>query len=86
MDDNSTEIFNSNIIERYSDRPDENFLNGIYSEVENLCFAEFVACYFKQYQTKDDKANDNQPVVLSDNLLENQHADNNGLGYQRKSS
>ena len=79
LDDDSTEIFNSNIIERYSDRPDRNFMNGIYSEVENLCLAEFAAFYYKQYQTEDDKANDNQPVVLSDDLLENQHVDN---GYR----
>ena len=68
LDDDSIEIFNSNIIERYSDRPDRNFINGIYSEVENLCLAEFAAFYYKQYQTEDDKANDNQPVVLSDDL------------------
>ena len=65
LDDDSTEIFNSNITERYSDRPDRNFMNGIYSEVENLCLAEFAAFCYKQYQTEDDEANDNQPVVLS---------------------
>ena len=75
LDDDSTEIFNSNIIERYSDRPDRNFINGIYSGVENLCLAEFAAFCYKQYQTEDDNANDNQPVVFSDGLLENQHVD-----------
>ena len=79
LDDDSTEIFNSNITERYSDRPDRNVMNGIYSELENLCLAEFAAFCYKQYQTEDDKANDNQPVVLSDDLLENQHVDN---GYR----
>ena len=54
-------------------------MNGIYSEVENLCLAEFAAFYYKQYQTEDDKANDNQPVVLSDDLSENHHVDN---GYR----
>ena len=77
LDDDSTEIFSSN---RYSDRPDRNFMNGIYSEVENLCLAEFASFYYKQYQTEDDKDNDNQPVVLSDDLLENHHVDN---GYNR---
>ena len=67
LDDGSTEIFISNIIERYSDRRDRNFMNGIYSGVENLCLAEFAAFYwyYKQYQTEDDKSNDNQPVTLS---------------------
>ena len=68
LDDNSTEIFNSNIIERCSDRPDRNFMNGIYSEVENLCLAEFSAFCHNHYQTEDNKANDNQLVVLSDDL------------------
>ena len=79
LDDDSTESFNSNIIEIYSDRPDRNFMNGIYSEVENLCLAEFSAFCYKQYQTEDGKVNDNQPVVLSDDLSENQHVDN---GYR----
>ena len=48
LDDDSTEIFNSNIIERYFDRLDRNFMNGIYSEVENLRLAEFAAFYYKQ--------------------------------------
>ena len=79
LDDDSTDIFNSNIIERYSDRPHRNFMNGIYSEVENLCLAEFAAFYYKHYQTEDDKANDNQPVMLSDDLSENQHVDNGNI-------
>ena len=41
LDDDSTEIVNSNIIERYSDRPDRNFMNGIYLGVGNFCLAEF---------------------------------------------
>ena len=75
----STEIFNSDIIERYSDRPDRNFMNGLYSGAKNLCLAEFAVFCYKQYQTENYKANDNQPVVLSDDLLENQHVDN---GYR----
>ena len=51
-------------------------MNGIYSGVANLYLAEFAALYYKQYQTEDDKANDNQPVVLSDDPLENQNVDN----------
>ena len=54
-------------------------MNGIYSEAENLCLAEFAVFYYKQYQPEDDKASDNQPVVLPDDLLWNQHVDN---GYR----
>ena len=79
LDDDSTEIFNSNIIERYSDRPDRNFMNGIYSEVENL-FSRICCILLQAISDRiRDEANDNQPVVLSDDLLENQHVDN---GYR----
>ena len=76
MDDDSTDIFNSNIIERYCDRPDQNFMNGAFSEIENLCLAEFAAYYYKQYKTEEHRANDNQPEVFTDDLSENQHLEN----------
>ena len=56
-------------------------MNGIYSEVENICLAESAAFYYKQYQTEDGKASDNQPVVSSDDLSESQHV-YKGIGYQ----
>ena len=55
LDDDSTEIFNSIITERYSDRPDRNFMNGIYSGVENLCLSEFASFIYRHYQTEDNK-------------------------------
>ena len=72
LDDDSTDIYNSNIIERYSDRPDRSFMNGAFSQVDSLCLAEFAAYYYKEYCKKEDEENDNQPVVLSDDILENQ--------------
>lgn len=41
LDDDSTDIFMSNIIERYSDRP---------NVVDKLCLAEFAAYYYKDYK------------------------------------
>ena len=76
MDDDSTDIFNSNIIERYCDRPDINFMNGMHSQVDQLCLAEFAADYYKQYHMKEDQVNDNQQEVLSDDVLENHHNSN----------
>ena len=42
LDDDSTDIFNSNIIERYCDRPDRNFMNGVYAVrwnvLSKVCF------------------------------------------------
>ena len=73
LDDDSTDIFNSNIIERYCERPNRTLMNGIYAQVDALCLAEFASYYYKQYLRKEDEDNDNQPVILSDEALENHH-------------
>ena len=73
LDDDSTDIFNSNIIERYCERPDRSFMNGIYAQVDGLCLIEFASYYYKQHLRKEDQDNDNQPVILSDKALENHH-------------
>ena len=67
LDDDSTDIFMSNIIERYSDRP---------NIVDQLCLAEFAAYYYKDYKRDPDEFNDVQPNVLSDDLLESNHISN----------
>lgn len=45
LDNDSTDIYKSNIIERYSIRP-----NNI-SSVNNMCLAEFAGHYYKDYKT-----------------------------------
>ena len=67
LDDDSTDIFMSNIIERYSDRP---------NIVDQLCLAEFAAYYYKDYAKNPDEFNDVQPNVLSDDLVESNHVSN----------
>ena len=79
LEDDSTEIYNSNIIERYSDRPNRNFKNGAFAQVNDLCLAEFAAYYYKEYRPTKDENNDNQPVILTDETLENQHASSQHL-------
>ena len=37
VDDQSTDVFYSNIIERYSDRPNSLINNGAYAVVDNMC-------------------------------------------------
>ena len=64
LEDDSTDIFMSNIIERYSDRP---------NIVDQLCLAEFAAYYYKDYKKDPDEFNDVQPNVLSDDLVESNH-------------
>ena len=72
-DDDSTEIYYSNIIEWYSDRPNTNFMNGVYGLVDKLCFAEFAAYCYKPYKSADNEENDNQLSVLTDEVLEHQN-------------
>ena len=57
----------SNIIERYSDRP---------NIIDQLCLAEFAAYYHKDYRKDPDEFNDVQPNVLSDDLVESNHVSN----------
>ena len=47
LDDDSTDIFKSNIFERYGIRPDS------VSSIDRLCLAEFTACYYnKDYRKR----------------------------------
>ena len=67
LDDDSTDIFMSNIIERYSDRP---------NIVDQLCLAEFASYYYKDYRKDPDEFNDVQPNVLSDDLIQSNNISN----------
>lgn len=68
LDDDSTDIFKSNIIERYAIRP-------VLPVIDKLCLAEFAAHYYKDYKTDaDHETKDCQPDVLTDHLLELQIA------------
>ena len=77
LDEDSTDIFKSNIIERYSDRP---------TALRQLCLAEFAAYYYKDYKAYPDDDNDVQPVVLSDELVESHHIENSDLILPQKLS
>ena len=46
LDDDSSDIFKSNIVERYGMRPDS------VSSIDKLCLAEFAACYYKDYRKR----------------------------------
>ena len=49
-------------------------MNGSFGQVDDLCLAEFAAYYYKDYKPIKDRQNDNQPVTLTDQILENQHS------------
>ena len=67
LDDESTDIFKSNIIERYAIRPQT------IASVDELCLAEFAAYYYKDYRKDYQETGDAQPEVLTDHAIEVQH-------------
>ena len=64
LDDESTDIFKSNIIERYAIRP---------KCIASLCLAEFAAYYYKDYKKDCQETADAQPEILTDDVIELQH-------------
>ena len=46
LPDDSTDTFQKNMLDRYTDWPDSDFQNGKYAILENLCFAEFLSYYY----------------------------------------
>ena len=67
LDEDSTDIFKSNIIERYTYRP------KTVIAVDRLCLAEFAAHYYKDYYSERNETKDAQPDVLTDDVIESQH-------------
>ena len=74
LDDDSTDIFKSNIIVRYSDRPKN------IPAVNDICLALFAAHYFKDYKSDFNEVSDSQPEVLSDDFIESQNIENHNTG------
>ena len=69
LDDDSTDIFKSNIVERYSIRPVS------IPSIDKLCLAEFAAYYYKDYRKDSDETSDAQPnYVLTDEVIQTQHS------------
>ena len=67
LDDESTDVYKSNIIERYTKRPKS------IPSVNNLCLAEFASYYYKDYRKECQETADAQPQVLTDNFIESQY-------------
>ena len=44
--------------------------NGKYAALDSMCFAEFLAFYYVEISNQKENINDNQPVLLEDELLE----------------
>ena len=43
LPEDSTDIFECNILDRYIDRPGKNFMAGRYRAIDVMCFAEFLS-------------------------------------------
>ncbi|XP_066911415.1 uncharacterized protein [Clytia hemisphaerica] len=77
LPEDSEDVFKKNILDRYIDRPNITFSNGKYREIDYLCYAQFCSNY--ELDKKIDYAeliNDNQPNVLDDSVVEENHVEN----------
>ena len=58
LPEDSTEIFHRNMLDKYLDRPNESFKNGMYREISNTCFSEFLSLFHAKSRTTKDLEND----------------------------
>ena len=72
----SENVYKRNMLDRYMDRPNKTFRDGKYQVLDDMCYAEFQAHYYLDTKNVEDK-NDNQPVILTDFLIEESHCQNN---------
>lgn len=70
LPEDSIDIFKRNML----DRPNAKFSKGKYAIVDALCYAEFLSHYY--LKTNDHSENDNQPTVLVDDIIEENHNPN----------
>ena len=61
------------MLDRFLDRPNENFKNGEYIIIDQLCFAEFFSLYYVDAKPLEISENDSQPVALNDELVNSNH-------------
>ena len=63
MDENDTDVFKKNMLDRYLDRPNATFKGGRYAAVNALSYAQFIANYYLEPR-KIEQENDYQPEIL----------------------
>ena len=71
MDDDSTDIFKSNIIEHYCNRP------ASVPAAGNICLTQFATHHIMDYRKENIETIDAQPEVLTDDIIEIQHSNSN---------
>ena len=75
LPDDSTDLFQRNMLDRYLDRPSKSFKKGAYKIIDHLCFAEFLSYYYIVKKPGGNSGNDCQPVLLDDTVMESNHAE-----------
>ena len=73
LPEDSTDIFQRNMLYRYIDWPDKNFKAGRYSAIDAMCFAEFLSYYHIAPPSIKDIESDRQPIVSDDEIIESNH-------------
>ena len=66
------------MVNRYNDRPHSSFAGGKFSDLNELCYTEFLRYYYSA-QGKVVDENDHQPEELLDELVEENHMLKNNL-------
>ena len=70
LPEDSTDVFKRNMLDRYMNRPDSAFKGGRFAVVDRMCFAFFQMYYYIDSRDDNEFENDNLPVVLTNQLLE----------------
>ena len=74
LPEDSEDVFKKNILDRYIDRPHRRFLNGKFGVIDDLCYAQFCSNYELDKKIDyEELVNDNQPNVLTDSVVEENH-------------
>ena len=70
LPDDSTDLFQRNMLDCYLGRPSKSFKNGAYKVIDQLCFAEFLSYYYILKESVGNSEDDCQPVLLDDTITE----------------
>ena len=69
LPDDSTDVFQRNMLHRYLDRLEREFQNGKFVVIHLQGFAEFLSFYYLQSKSKPELHNDSQLAVFDDELI-----------------
>ena len=75
LPDDSTDLFQRSMLDRYFDRRSKSFQNGVYKVIDQLCFADFLSYYYIVKKPVENSENDCQPVLLDDTIMESNRAE-----------